>query len=261
MTQLKNRCTFLGTGSSAGVPVIGCTCGVCLSENPRDKRLRASVLLEIDGKNFLIDAGPDLRTQALLYHIDRLDGVLFTHAHFDHLGGADDLRAYYFLTGEPVSCLTSQATLKEFSTRYPYLFEPANGTASYKAQLKFQVLPADRGQVDFIGVPVGYTSYEQCGMKVSGFRFGSFAYVSDIHDYPDTIYEDLKGVETLVVSALRFTPSIFHFSIDEAVEFAHRVRAKRTFLTHLAHEVEHDRADAYLSDSVQLAYDGLVLSF
>lgn len=261
MTAYKNRCTFLGTGSSAGVPVIGCTCGVCRSSNPKDKRLRASLLLETAGKVFLIDAGPDFRTQALQYHIDKLDGVLFTHAHFDHLGGADDLRAYYFLTGEPVPCLASRAMLKEFACRYPYLFEPANGSVSYKAQLAFQTLPEERGSVDFQGVPVQYVTYEQCGMKITGYRFGRFAYISDIHDYPETIFQDLQGVETLVVSALRFAPSIFHFSVDEAVEFAHRVGAKRTFLTHMAHEVEHDRCEAYLSDGVKLAYDGLVVAF
>ena len=248
---------FLGTGSSAGVPVVGCRCDTCKSKDPRDRRLRPSFLLKLQDKAFLIDPGPDFRQQALKYHINHLDGVLITHVHFDHTGGLDDLRALYFISEQPMPTLVSEHTIEDLSNRYHYLLKPPSEGKSLSARLDFETFPNSHGEVTFQDMKVNYFTYSQAGMLVNGFRLGNFAYVTDIHEYPETIFKDLEGVDTLVVSALRYTPSALHFTVDEAIDFARKVGAKRIFLTHIAHEISHEKCQNYLPEGVTLAYDGL----
>jgi len=252
---------FLGTGSSVGVPVIACNCETCRSPKAANKRLRSSVLLKIDAKTFLIDASPDLRQQALKFKIEKIDGVLFTHAHYDHTAGIDDLRVYHFINKKPLPCLASETTAADLKARYYYMFKEQPKEVINTSRLHLQLLNDERGRVDFVGEDVSYFTYMQLGMKVNGFRFGNFAYVTDIKEYPETIFEDLKGVEILVLSALRFTPSHMHLTVDEAVDFANKVGAKHTWLTHLAHELEYEKTNYYLPSAVRLAYDGLELNF
>ncbi len=249
---------FLGTGASMGVPIVGCSCSVCKSESPYNKRLRPSALLNIMGKRFLIDCGPDFREQALRIGLKSIDGVLLTHAHHDHMAGLDELRSLYLVDRKPVPLLVSFSTSQEVRKRFHYLFDHPMGT-----HFDMQVLAENEGNTVFQGVQMSYFSYKQVGMEVNGFRIGDIAYVSDIRDYQDTIFKALKGVKTLVLSALRFTPSPMHFSVDEAVDFVNRVAPQRTFLMHISHELDHDSTNAYLSGnkSISLAYDGLRLSF
>lgn len=254
-----NSFLFLGTGGSAGVPMVGCTCAVCHSKSPHNKRLRPSGLLKYDGKTLLIDCGPDLRYQALKHKVHYIDGVLITHTHFDHVGGLDELRTYYLLHGQVLPVLVSMETLEGLKHRYDYLFAEKTWGKSLAAQLYFQVLEEGRGNAEFVGIPLDYVSYEQGGCPVNGFRFGEFAYVSDIQKYPDTIFEDLRGVKTLVLSALRETPSQMHFSFEEAIDFAQLVGASRTYFTHISHETEHEKINKKLPKGFQLAYDGLTL--
>ncbi len=250
---------FLGTGGSMGIPMIGCTCHVCTSTNPYNQRLRPSALLTHQEKKILIDCSPDYRFQALRYGIVSLDGVIFTHGHNDHTAGIDELRVYRIRSKQAIPCLLSNETAEELKQRFKYIFMPHGDKLISKFDL--QILPAERGQVEFLQFPIQYFSYKQSDMKVTGFRFGSLAFVTDIRDYPNTIFEDLQGVDTLVLSALRMTPSHLHFSLDEAVDFATKVGAKQTWLTHLAHEVDHEKGNAYLPEKVRLAYDGLELPF
>lgn len=250
---------FLGTGGSMGVPVIGCGCEVCRSDSPYNKRLRSSVLLSIHHKKILIDAAPDLREQALKHHITQLDGVILTHSHHDHTAGIDDLRVYYLSSQLSVPCLLSEETAKDIRNRFDYMFKVQPSEDSPRLQL--QILPGDRGEMEFLGIPLKYMSYEQLNMKVAGLRFGKLAYITDIKKFPATLYDDLKGVETLIVSALRYTPSHMHFNIDEAVDFAIKVGAKNTWLTHLAHELDYFKANTYLPPNVRMAYDGLQINF
>ena len=257
----KGKFLFLGTGASSGIPIIGCKCTVCLSESSFNKRYRPSGLLTLGDKKFLIDAGPDFRDQALRAAITHLTGVLFTHAHYDHIGGIDDLRIFYFIEKSPVKCLASESTLKHLEVRYPYLFEPHVEGKSVTARFDWTLLDNKRGYINFLEEKIHYITYIQGTIEVTGFRFGDLAYIPDIREYDDTIFKDLKGVNTLIVSALRHTPSYMHFTVDQAVDFAQKIEAGNVFLTHISHELDHDETNNYLPDGIQMAYDGLELEF
>jgi phosphoribosyl 1,2-cyclic phosphate phosphodiesterase len=255
------RFLFLGTGGSLGIPVVGCTCAVCLSPSPCNKRLRPSGLLTVAGKTLLLDAGPDFRAQALKYGVARLDGVLLTHSHFDHIGGFDDLRVFYFAQRRLLPCLLSEDTFDELKIRYHYMMHPGESEAAVCAHFQFHLLKGEFGAVDFEGIKLRYFTYRQGGMQVNGFRVGEFAYVSDIRDYDEEVIQALRGVQTLVLSALRYTPSEVHFSIHEAIAFAKKVGSAHTWFTHIAHDLDHDLTTADLPPGFALGRDGMELTF
>ena len=244
-----------------GVPVISCTCDVCRSTSSFNKRLRPGAFLKIGDKRLLIDTSPDLRTQALEHKINSVDGVLYTHAHHDHTAGIDDLRVYYMFNKRSIPCLVSSATAQSIITRYSYMFEAQPSEIQLVPRVEFQILPSDRGNTTFLEIPISYMTYEQLSMPVTGYRVGNLAYITDIRDYPTTIFEDLRNTDILVLSALRFTTSHMHFNIDEAVHFANKIRAKETWLTHLGHELDYVKTNSYLPPNVRLAYDGLEIEF
>jgi phosphoribosyl 1,2-cyclic phosphate phosphodiesterase len=258
---MKAQFKFLGTGASAGIPVIACQCDVCKSSDPHNKRLRSSALITTGDKILLIDAGPDFRQQALTHQINRLDGVLITHTHYDHTAGIDDLRSFYFKARRPLPCLLSVDSLNDLQKRLYYLFEDRTNQHSLIVKLAFQVLQERHGKAEFVGLPIQYVTYEQGGMAVNGFRFGDLAYISDIREYSDTIYDELKGIKTLVISALRDTVSPLHFSVSEAVAFSQRVGAQQTWLTHIAHDLDHEKTNLQLPKQIQLGYDGQTFEF
>lgn len=244
-----------------GIPVVGCSCEVCRSSSEHNKRLRPSALLEVDNKKILIDAGPDFRFQALANHVNRLDGVIFTHAHHDHTAGIDELRVYHLWDRKELPCLVSIETADELKDRFKYIFAKKESPKMLISRLKLEELQGERGECNFLGIRFGYFTFTQAGMKVNGFRFGSLGFASDIREYPESIFEDLKGIKKLVVSALRFESSAVHFSIEDALRFSERTTARETWLTHIAHEVDHEAASKYLPSNVHLAYDGLTLNF
>lgn len=257
---MQAKFLFLGTGGSAGIPQITCKCAVCLSLSPFNKRLRPSALLTVGKKFFLIDVGPDFHQQALHYGIDRITGVLLTHPHYDHVGGLDELRIFYFKHKIRLPLLASSETLEEIKHRFHYLFNTKQPDGALQSQFDFRILPDDFGQLEFEGLKIHYMSYYQAGMKVTGFRFGSFAYISDIRQYEERIIEDLQGVDILVLSALRHTLSEMHFTVEEAIHFSRKVGAKRTFLTHIAHDLEHEETNKQLPPGICLAHDGLEIT-
>lgn len=254
---MKNSFLFLGTGSSMGTPVVTCKCEVCTSSDPHNHRLRPAGLFKLGEERFLVDAGPDFRAQALKYGIDRLDGVLITHTHFDHIAGIDDLRVYYFLKKQTLPCLLSQESLDDIKKTHGYFFKKSNDDVMGGSRFNFQVIKNDFGIEKFGEHSWQIMSFEQGGMKITGFRLGSFAYVMDLKQYTPEIYEALKGVEVLVVSALRYRSSPAHLSMDEAVAFAAKIGAKETWFSHIAHELDHKKASQQLPAGVKLAYDGL----
>lgn len=258
---MRNELLFLGTGASHGIPMIGCHCEVCASSNLKNKRLRPSALVTFEGKKILIDAGPDLRYQALKFGIEEIDGVILTHTHFDHIGGLDELRSFYLLKRQKVPIILSQSSYNDIYRRLPYLFQAKTPGLSLPAQLDFQILEEKRGELSFLGAPCSYMTYEQGGMEVNGWRFGSLAYISDIRHYPESIFADLKGVNLLIVSMLRPNASPMHFNVEESIEFAERVGAASSYFMHIAHEIEHEEINNELPSGMHLAYDGLKLNW
>ncbi len=211
-------------------------------------------MVTIGGKRLLIDAGPDLRQQALKFGVDDLDGVLLTHPHYDHIAGLDELRAFSFRHQKALPCLLSELTLGELKLRHEYLFRK-------RAQFDFTVLPGKRGAIEFCGVKIGYMTFAQGGMPVNGYRFGDLAYLSDVGDYEETIFDDLKGVKRLVLSALRHNPSPLHLTVEQAIAFGQRVGAEETWFIHMSHDLDHEITNQELPEGFQLAYDGLTLHF
>ncbi|SCA64367.1 Uncharacterized protein AB751O23_BE_00070 [Chlamydiales bacterium SCGC AB-751-O23] len=261
MKQTEGTLTLLGTGSSMGIPVVGCECSVCLSNNPKNTRNRCSALIQYAGKAILIDCGPDFHQQGLKYKLKSLDGVIFTHAHFDHIAGLDELRLFNFRNQKPLSALASETTLKDLKSRFAYIFQERKKEGNFTVQFDFTTLEEERGEGTFLGLDFRYFSYKQGTTNVSGFRFGDVAYVSDIKSYPESIFEDLKGLKTLVVSALRERGSHVHLTLEEAVSFSKKVGAQKTFFIHMDHEIEHETVNAKLPLGVELGYDDLSFSF
>lgn len=258
---MKGKLRFLGTGSSVGVPVIGCTCAVCRSLDPMNMRLRPSVLINLLDRQFLIDAGPDFRQQALRDGITNLDGVIFSHAHRDHTAGIDDLRPIYYKRKSLLPFLLSPQTAQDIQKDYSYLFKPILDQKNFENRFSLQLLPGQSGEVSFEGVPIRYVSYTQAGMLVNGYRFGNLAYLSDIREFSSSIFDELKGIKYLIISALRYTPSQLHFSVDEAVDFSREIKAEFVWLTHLSHELDYHQTNSYLPPNIRLAYDGLEIEF
>lgn len=251
---------FLGSGSSLGVPVIGCGCEVCQSTSPFNKRSRSAALLKIGDKRLVIDTGPDFREQSLKNHLKSIDGVIYTHAHQDHVAGIDDLRVFCYRKQGPIDCLMSEETANEMTQRFHYLFrtEPVeNGFVKLLPHL----LKGDSGEGEFLEVKYKFFSYSQMGMKVNGFRFGNLAYITDIRDYDESIFAELEGIETLVISALRWVSTHMHLSVEEACQFAKRTGAKNVYLTHISHDLEHFKTTNELPPGIKMSYDGLEIPF
>lgn len=258
---MKGELLFLGTGGSTGIPQIGCSCEVCQSTNPKNKRLRPSVLLTIDNKTLLIDVGPDFRFQALRYGITKLDGVLITHTHSDHIAGIDELRIFYLLQKKPVPILLSRSSYDEIKKRFSYLFQEKKKENSLPAQLDIHILENSQSEVRFLDIPIKCTTYQQGGIYVTGFRFEDLAYVTDLKIYPPSIFDDLKGVKILIMSALKKDTSPMHLSFEEAIGFSQKVGAKQTIFMHMGHEVEHEKMSKELPKGFSLAFDGMRISF
>lgn len=252
---------FTGTAASAGVPVIGCNCPICTSSSPKNKRLRSAGVVFIADQTLLIDIGPDFRQQALTHKIENPNGLLLTHTHYDHIAGIDELRVFNVQRNKSFPCLLSKESSADLQKRYFYLFRTPGADSSLTAQLDLHILEKDQGALDFLGIKISYMSYFQGGMKVNGFRIGDFAYISDIREYDASIFKTLHGVRKLVLSALRAAPSRIHFTLEEAVEFAHKVGAEETRLTHLSHSVDYEIVNRDLPPDVQLGYDGLTMEF
>lgn len=216
--------------------------------------MRPSLLLTVEGRRFLIDAGPEFRIQALRYGVEFLDGVILTHSHYDHVGGIDDLRIFSFHNRKPLPCLLSRETFDDISRKYGYL---TNETSSGIARFAFRVLPEERGKEFFGGIPVHYFSYRQKKMKVTGIRVGHLAYVVDILTYEEHLFTHLKGVTTLIIDGMAWERKDGHLGISEIIPLVKTCGIERTFLTHISHEVDPISCTERLPEGMVFAYDGL----
>ncbi|TWU33392.1 MBL fold metallo-hydrolase [Novipirellula artificiosorum] len=248
---------FLGTGTSVGVPVLGCDCDVCQSVNPRNHRMRCAIVLRRGAERLLVDTPPDLRTQLLRERIPLIHAVLFTHEHADHLFGLDDLRLFPFRLGHPVPLYCQRRVEERIRKSFDYAFVERKAThAGSVPQLTFSRIDDDPFEV--LGIPVTPIPMKHGpNFDVLGFRFGDFAYCTDTNHIPPSSLERLRGVKTLVLGALRKTPHPTHFNLEQAIEVAHSVGAQQTFLTHLSHDLEYEETSKELPTGVALAYDGL----
>lgn len=254
------RVIFLGTGTSTGVPVIGCNCKVCASDNPKNKRLRTSVFVEVEGKKVLIDVTPDFRQQALKNGITEVDLVLITHSHADHVNGFDDIRQLNFsMSWKVVPVYLNQTSFWELQSRFDYVFREPPQLGGGKPMVNVRVLE-DYDRIFLDGLEINTFFFYHGRVKVNGYRIRDFSYVTDVSFIPEKTLEFIRGTEVLVVSALRYTPHSTHFTVSEVKNLVRILKPKVTYLTHMGHEIDYDEIYEYLRGTdIFPAYDGLVV--
>jgi phosphoribosyl 1,2-cyclic phosphate phosphodiesterase len=247
------KITFLGTGTSTGVPTLGCSCRVCTSEDPRDARTRPSLLVEHEGRTIVIDTTPDFRTQALRQQVRQLDAILFTHSHADHVLGLDDVRPFYFRQQVPIPIYADAQCMEDIRRIFRYIFDgvyPYGGLARLDPHIVEG--PFQAAGLTFTPVPVLHGN-----LPILGFRWEKAAYITDVSEIPEASFQLLEGVEVLILDALRPKPHPTHSTLERSLAWVERLKPQRAFFTHLAHEVSHEETQATLPPHVRLAYDGL----
>lgn len=256
--DISGEMILLGTGTSVGVPTIGCGCPVCQSDDPRNKRTRCSAILGLPGGNLLIDTGPDLRAQLLREKIGIVHAVAYTHEHADHIFGMDDLRIFQFYLGHAVPIYCSEVVQRSLQCCFPYAFSSDTPThAGSRPQLDFHRLEPEK-PVELLGAEILPLKLQHGPrFEVLGFRVGKVAYCTDTNFIPPATLAQLEGLDVLVLDALRPTPHATHFSLEESVAIARQLQPKQTYFTHISCRMDHEEINARLPDNIQLAHDGL----
>jgi len=251
------KVTFLGTGTSQGIPVIGCDCNVCLSDDLKQKRLRVSALIQIDNKNILIDAGPDFRQQMLTIGINHLDAILITHEHNDHIAGIDDVRPFNFRSEKDMHLYAMKRVADAIKTRFPYIFraDPYPGAP----RIKLEIIQTDNfqiGEIEITPIPIMHGN-----LPILGFRIGKFAYLTDVKYIDELQIQQLQGLDYLAISSLQLEKHHSHCTLDETLAFINRILPKKTKIIHMSHTMgDTSLLEAHLPKSVDFAYDGLQIS-
>lgn len=250
------RITFLGTGTSQGVPVIACSCKVCQSNDPKDNRLRASLFVESDDQKIVIDAGPDFRQQMLRANVKHLDSILLTHEHKDHIGGMDDVRAFNYITKKPIDIYSDERVQKAVMREYPYVFSEYKYPGVPQMNLiTINEKPFRIGNLNIIPVKV-----QHYRLPVYGFRFNDFAYITDANYISEESKKKLMGVKYMVVNALRIEKHLSHFNLSEALDLINEISPMKGYITHISHQMGlHSEVSEELPPNAELAYDGLVI--
>ncbi|WP_462248967.1 MBL fold metallo-hydrolase [Ferruginibacter sp.] len=258
MQSPQLKITFLGTGTSSGVPMVACPCAVCTSSNTKDKRLRSSILVESDTTKIVVDTTPDFRYQMLRADIKKLDAVLFTHPHKDHIAGLDDIRAYNFFQQKPMEVYANSLTEEAIKREFAYAFSDKKYPGLPQLNLNtIDEKPFYIGDIPVIPVPVWHHK-----MPVLGFRFGKFTYVTDANRIEETEKEKIRGSEVMVLNALRKEKHISHYTLDEAVAEVQGLNIPQSYFTHISHQLgRHEDVNADLPEGIELAWDGLQLHF
>ncbi len=250
------KITFLGTGASPGIPMLGCECPVCISPNPKNKRLRASILVQNNGSNFLVDASSDLRQQCLKNDVKNVDAIFFTHHHADHILGIEELRAFYFFQKKAIPCYGNEETFEEIKKTFHYIFEPTDyqGTVS-----QLDLLPVNGELINFAELKIKPLEIDHGSLKIIGYKFNNAAYITDCNHVPEKTEPELKGLDLLILNALRYKPHTTHFNFEEAIKTVERLKPKRALFTHMNHEVDHEKANKETPSPIELAYDGMTV--
>lgn len=250
------RITFLGTGTSSGVPMIGCHCEVCASTDQKDKRLRSSVLIESPKIKLVIDTTPDFRTQMLRINNDTLNAVLFTHPHKDHIGGLDDIRPYNYFMQQPMDVYANSMTTEALMREFAYAF----ADKKYPGIPEINLVTIDEQPFQIGDIPVTPIRVWHHKMPVFGYRLGDFTYITDANRIEDSEKEKIKGSKIMVVNALRREQHISHYTVDEATALVNELQVPQAYFTHLSHQLgKHNEVNATLPDHIRLAYDGLAI--
>lgn len=252
------KITFLGTGTSSGVPMIGCGCEVCSSADRKDKRFRSSILVQSPGTTLVVDAGPDFRCQMLKHKVKHLDAVLLTHSHKDHIAGMDDLKSFSYFSKKPMLVYADAPTEAAVRREFYYAFADTR----YPGTPEFNMMPVTGADFLVGDIPVTPVLVWHLRMPVMGFRFGKFTYITDANRIDDEEVEKIKGSEVLVLNALRKEKHISHFNLLEAVELSQELQIPATYLTHVSHQLgKHEEVESELPQGIHLAYDGLIIEF
>jgi len=252
------KVTILGCGTSSGVPTLACKCKVCRSKNPKNNRTRASAWIQLENKkSILIDTGPDFRAQALREKIERVDAVLYTHPHSDHIGGLDDLRAFNFAQQGLIPVYGHEWTLDRLNEVYSYIFSGKPAEGGDVAKLKqIEIKPTSKS-FQLFGQQIQPLFLPHGSMSTIGFRIGNFGYIVDCHEIPSELYPKLKGLKALVLDCVKIKPHPTHLNLQMALDASSKIAAEKTYLTHLGHDFDYRKTNRMLPKGVELAYDGL----
>lgn len=248
------KATFLGTGTSQGVPVITCSCNVCRSNDLKDKRLRSSLLLDVNGKIIVIDAGPDFRQQMIREQIKQVDAVLITHGHKDHIGGLDDIRAYNYVSRKPMDVYASAEASENIRRDFYYVFE----RQQYPGIPKINLIEIQNKPFMVQGIKIIPVEIDHMYLKIFGFRIGALTYITDCNHIPPDEMEKIAGSKVLIINALRMKSHVSHFSLPEALDIIEMIKPEKAYITHISHQLGmHEEVSAKLPNGVFLGYDGL----
>lgn len=257
MGEANLKITFLGSGTSTGIPMIGCSCEVCTSTNPKDKRLRSSILIESPTTTIVVDTTPDFRYQMLRIHNTKLDAVLFTHPHKDHIAGLDDIRAFNFFQHKPMDVYANALTAEALRREFAYVF----ADKKYPGIPQINLFTIDESPFSIGDIDVQPFTVWHHKMPVFGYRFGKFTYITDANRIDTAVKEKLKGTEVIVLNALRKEQHISHFTLQEAIDLVHELEIPNAYFTHISHQLgKHDIVEQNLPKGIHLGYDGLVLN-